>query len=239
MSFNMIYGPVGAGKTMLAVHTMRTQVPTHTEKELPRIFTNDKHLKIPGYEMKYWRTFNDLKNARCGYVFIDEAAAFLDARKWESLPPSARRILIEHRKYHLQFIATTQRLEFVDKVYRLMMDTATYVKETKSYFNYTEHRPHSRPDLHCKHCDAIMKVGDTTKIDRLLGAATQYYWWSYKPDDLLQAMFKEPEPVASGSFLYSPEDAECYDTRHDITSDMDTADSERLTPQRTPFRIKP
>ena len=67
-------------------------------------------------------------------IFIDEISTLWNSREYKSFPVEVLFRLLQNRKSHIQFIATAQRFEHIDK---LLRDVASYVVVCRKLWRFT------------------------------------------------------------------------------------------------------
>lgn len=67
-------------------------------------------------------------------IFIDEISTLWNSREYKSFPVEVLFQLLQNRKSHIQFIATAQRFEHIDK---LLRDVASYVVDCQKVWRFT------------------------------------------------------------------------------------------------------
>jgi len=228
----MYVGSVGSGKTYCAVADalwndgdfIYTNQPLDTGllADFVAVPRKGKKQMVPK-DVKVWRDFSDadVVDSRCGVLLIDEAHLWLDARKWDSLSPEARRKIVEHRKDDLLIISTTQDVSFIDKVYRILADEVRVVRRVSLPLVGFIWRYSIRPSLICVHCGRVRADGvgdDSSFLKRWLGFGTFYRWTVYSPKVLAMEGSASgddlPEELAKGTGrrLFDIRVAGIYDT---------------------------
>lgn len=255
----MYVGAVGAGKTYCAVAEaikdagdyIITNQPLDGErlallygvkKDVVRL-EDQAQIDAGTKAVKTWEDFSDeiAKEARCGTLLIDEAPLWLDARKWDTLSPDARRKIVEHRKDDLLIVTTAQDVSFIDKVYRILADEVRLVRKISIpllgfFFPWSK-----RPTIICAHCGRVRRDGvgdDSNLLKRLTGFGTVYIWDVFKPTVLAQeqdatgAEIPEEKAIGHGFRLYDHRIAEVYDTSKKLSGVADRAISARRDAHR-------
>jgi len=238
----MYVGPVGAGKTFNAVaeavKDAGDTIVTNTDmdsgrvmewlRQKPKIFNTvfgraDGEIREVDKRIITWDDFSNevVRDARCGVLLIDEAPLWLDARKYDSLSPDARRKIIEHRKDDLLIVSTAQDVAFIDKVFRLLCDEIRLVKSFPFPFIAWFVPTARRPTIVCKDCARVRRdgAGDDRGWKKWFGCATVYSWTTYRAIDLIEAQDTsgdseqlEPKAIGRGWRLFDTRIAACYET---------------------------
>jgi len=212
----MFVGSVGQGKTYNAVRFA-------FDSPGKKVFANID-LQMPGAELHKWQLFDEIKNATCGTLFIDEADMWLNSREFAKLDNTARDVLKEHRKHHLRIVTTTQHVSFVDRIFRILCDEVRIVKKVSLPFIGFLWPDCVRPSIHCHHCSKVRL--DDGKGDhfawwgRWFGFGTLYFWDVYPPSVLgedesanaLDTEMRGIQPIGKGWCKYSQAIAAMYDT---------------------------
>jgi len=223
----MYVGSVGAGKTYCAVSEalkssgdfIYTNQPFNLDSY--QIFCSS--LEVDKKTIVDWTDFSNevVVDSHCGVLLIDEAPLWLDARKWDSLSPDARRKIVEHRKDDLIIISTAQDISFVDKVYRLLTDEVRLVRSISFPFIGWIWPYCKRPSIICSYCGKVRRDGvgdDSNWLKRLFGFGTFYRWNVYSPKILAQEQsvsgdeISENRSLGSGRRLFDIRVANVYDT---------------------------
>lgn len=222
--FILYVGGVGSGKTLALVHDAITDAGDFIYSNFDIDVEGVKASDDPDGDDKKlvrWKSFDDetVRDAKCGALLIDEAPLWLDARKWETLNPEARRKLLEHRKDDLIIIGTSQHISFIDKIFRLMTDEIRLVKICSLPFIGWIWPKCVRPTQWCEHCGRVRRDGhgDDIGLRRVFGFGSYIKWETYAGADLerLQATSGEderPEPLRTGRRLFDIEVARRYST---------------------------
>jgi len=212
----MFVGSVGQGKTFNAVNYALKNLGDNVYTNIP--------LDLPGKKIHRWVNFNEIAEATCGTLLIDEADMWLNSRDFKNLDNTARDVLKEHRKHHLRLVATTQHVSFVDKVFRILCDEVRVVRKVSLPFIGWFWPDCIRPSIVCRHCASVRKddgVGDDgTRLGRWLGFGTVYFWDVFPPSVLgedesasaLETNNRGIQPVDKGWCFYSQLVAMMYDT---------------------------
>jgi len=240
-------GPVGSGKTYNAVadilkdagdfiyappgviniDAMNAAIDALPRKNVLEMFTRadgSYSWKGDGKELVEWRDFNELVDAKCGVLFLDEAPMWLDARKFDVLSPEARKKLLEHRKDDAMFISTAQDVSLIDKIFRLLCDQINVVRQSGFPFIGWIWPTCVRPTIVCRHCGRVRRdgYGDDRGWRKRLGFGTFYMWDSYKAKDLIDAQDPtgekiEPKKIGGGMRLFDVRVAAAYDTSRKLS----------------------
>lgn len=266
----MYCGAVGAGKTFCAVHDaikdagdfIFTNQPIDDEK-LASLYGLENVSEVLRYQdkekieagtkiVKIWEDFssNTVKEARCGTLLIDEAPLWLDARKWDSLSPDARRKIIEHRKDDLFIVSTAQDVSFIDKIFRILCDEVRILRMISLPFVGFLFPYSKRPTIICEHCGRIRRDGvgdDSSFLKKLFGFGTVYLYDVYKPTIILKEGqdatgqdLPEEKAIRHGFILFDIRIAQAYDTSKKLSAVADTALRKRLDEKRSnAFKRKP
>jgi len=240
MSHIMYVGPVGSGKTFNAIAEaiqdtgdfIVTNTPVSASEAHKWVMDHKKYRErlatradgphdLHPKQIVEWKDFADkeVETARCGAFIIDEAPLWLDARKYDSLSPEARRKIIEHRKDDLAIISTAQDVAFIDKVFRLLCDEIRLVKMVRlpliGWFWPTS----VRPTIICRDCGRVRRdgAGDDRGVWSWFGFGTLYSWTSFKAKDLIDAQDTtgetiEPKSIGGGFRLFDIRIASAYST---------------------------
>lgn len=157
----MYAGGVGSGKTLGALKFMLDSWGENVYANLD--------LNLPeGKKLIRWRDFNEVKEATCGTLIIDEASMLMDAREFAKLDHSIKDLLKEHRKHHLRIVTTTQDVSFVDKMFRVLCDEVRVMKKVSLPFIGWFWPDTIRPDIVCQVCKEV-------RIDD--GKGDRSTWW--------------------------------------------------------------
>lgn len=204
--FYMYIGTFGSGKSYTCVAELL---------KYKRVYTCVP-LKLPkDIEVIEYSSWEDLFNAECGAVYLDEAGMLLFSREWEKLPVGAVRKMMEHRKDHLDFYGTAQSIDFVDKAYRDVIDEVRVPSERNVIFGAFRHPERKRPDLFCPHCGDIVRFGNTGVLDKLLVRGCGFQWYGFTKQDYIRFVTGQNvaiEAVSSGFEWFRPEVLEAYST---------------------------
>jgi hypothetical protein len=130
----MIYGEIGAGKTMYAVKTA-----LNYHKKNWYIFTN--FLMRYAYVISY-NAFINYDFPKNSLIIIDEANIWFSSREWRKLTYSALIKFTQSRKLGYDFIYTTQRPESVDIQLR---DITNYFIKLENWSLFSIAKAHSKP----------------------------------------------------------------------------------------------
>jgi len=174
----MTMGSVGSGKTLMAI-----EETLQSFKIGYNVYSNI-NLNLPKpWKLHKWQNFSEIKDAKCGVLFIDEASMYLDSRKFASLEDDIKDLIKEHRKHHLRIITTTQDVSFIDKIFRILCDEVRIMKKYNLPFIGWFIKDCIRPNIVCKDCGIIREddgIGDqSTKLKKLLGFGTIYTYSVY------------------------------------------------------------
>lgn len=149
--FTCYVGFVGAGKTYSMM-----KVAKKAFEEGQTIFTNieinsDYWDNSKGGKIRLWKEPTDLlaRDVHCGLVVFDELGAFVNSRKFEEWPIELTIKLIEHRKDHLDIVATVQDDELADKNVRRFYNQVYKVREYRLPLLGWLFPKSSRDDLPC------------------------------------------------------------------------------------------
>jgi len=229
--FNIYVGGVGSGKTTAAVRDAilhpGNNVYVHASMGITKV-----PAKIEGQwkNVIQWETLDDLSDARCGVILIDEADMFFNSRDYAKLNDVIRRKMKEHRKDHVYIIATTQHISFVDKVMRIFVDEVRLIERHGFPFIGWFWRDSARPPIICRSCRMMRPdgIGDRVGWRKWFGMGTFYSWKGYPAsilgeDESAKAVDikkreenatddKPPLHVSQGRFFFSSLVASVYDT---------------------------
>jgi len=161
--FDLFVGGIGQGKTYCMV-AMAYEAP---KDEFKNVFAN-LDLMIPGKNCVKWRNFEQIADANCGVLLIDEADMWINSRKFATLDDTARDVLKEHRKHHIRIVATTQHVTFIDKVFRILCDRVCLVRRYSIPLLGLFYPDSIRPSVICKNCGKV-RMDD--------GIGDRFYWW--------------------------------------------------------------
>lgn len=78
--------------------------------------------EYPKENLKYWKSLNDITEVENGYIFMDEAHVYMNARRWKGMSEEMERKLAQHRKDGLHMIVTVQSVNRLDVVFRELID---------------------------------------------------------------------------------------------------------------------
>jgi len=264
MPHHMYCGPVGSGKTFMAVrdalhdagHFIVTNTPLAEDgvaaflndldgRELNDMFRRaDGSVEEVAKEVIVWKDFADPAafDARCGVLLIDEAPLWLDARKYDSLSPEARMKIIEHRKDDLSIISTAQDVSFIDKVFRTLCDEIRLIRMSRLPFIGWIWPTCVRPTIVCRGCGRVRRdgAGDDRGFYKWLGFGTFYMWDSYKAKDLIDSQDVTGEAVAEakriggGARLFDIRVADAYSTSMKLSQTAKDALAARRGEQKWP-----
>jgi len=101
-------GLPGGGKTWMMTRDLFRRI----RRGIP-VYAN-----YPLLGSRFWTRLEEIYGVRFGTIGLDEAGSFVDARKWESLPPVVVRLWQQSRKLSLDFFYTAQTFSDVDKKLR-------------------------------------------------------------------------------------------------------------------------
>jgi len=230
----MYVGGVGSGKTYAMVRdaVLHWGKNVYVHRSMP---LNDGYFRAIGKEVHYWDTLDDLADAKCGIVLLDEIDMFLNSRNFATLNDVVRRKMKEHRKDHVDFAATTQNVSFVDKVARIFVDEARLIRRVTwpvlGWFKSSA----VRPPIVCRDCGEVTPdgKGDALGWRKWLGFATRYSWAGYPAtilgeEESTTGMGIErreenrgedapPIRISQGGFWFTPEIAAAYQTHKKVS----------------------
>jgi len=218
----MYVGPVGSGKTYMAVRdalldagdfivtnqplgeaealSFIEELPSREAKRMFELADGSMSDRAKdGKALVTWKDFADPScfKSRCGVLLIDEAPLWLDARKYDSLSPEARMKIIEHRKDDVCIVSTAQDVAFIDKVFRQLCDEIRLVHMVRLPFIGWIWPTSVRPTIVCKDCGRVRRdgEGDDRGWRTWFGFGTAYAWEAFKAKDLLDAQDATGESV--------------------------------------------
>ena len=128
--FGLIFycGLFGTGKTLSATK----YVITNAKKYKLNVISN---ITLKGIEYTPLTNYQQILNAPpYTIIFIDEISTLWNSRDYKNFPVEVLFQILQNRKSHIQFIATAQRFEHVDK---LMRDVASYVVDCRKLWRCT------------------------------------------------------------------------------------------------------
>jgi len=92
------------------------------KKLLKAIGIKKRWKSYPSENLKYWKSLRDISVVEDGYIFMDEAHVYMNARRWKGMSEEMERKLAQHRKDGLHMIVTVQSVNRLDVVFRELID---------------------------------------------------------------------------------------------------------------------
>jgi len=231
--FNLYVGGVGSGKSIAMIHDAAKHWGhnVYTHKSMPLDFSR----LAPNKHVIEWEDLDDLRDAKCGIVLLDEADMFINSRNFATLNDVIRRKFKEHRKDHVDFVGTTQHVSFVDKVARIFIDEARLIRRRTWPVVGAVFPRFARPPVKCRTCGEVTPdgKGDTLGWRKWTGCATRYEWVGYpatilgddesaKGVNLERREENRPEDaptlaISRGGFWFTPELGGAYSTHGKVS----------------------
>lgn len=98
-------------------------------------------------ELYYWHHLTDFRLVQKGNIYIDEAGAYFNARKWKEISDEDLVKFQQHRKDGLNIIYSTQNFDFVDKMLRQLTNEVIEVHNFfANWFWYKRYYPEAVND---------------------------------------------------------------------------------------------
>jgi len=211
--FIALVGQVGAGKT----YTMVKYGMEAFEKG-EKVFSLGVDIDVSGWDDskggKYERLFvpTDLlsPDIRCGTVLWDELGAFVNNREHEFWPHALTIKIIEHRKAHLDFVATVQDDELADKNIRRFYNKVYKIAEHRFWFVGKIWKNSSRNNLECPHPGCNKGDKCLTKGDRKSFPWPGTWYSAYHMNPKYTQNKEKHESQGTIRYLYDPKVANAY-----------------------------
>jgi len=126
-------GDEGSGKSLAMSEQLFTAISTaekykkqgYQPMEIATTYLPDNGLvqlmKTKGIPWKYIEDYDDLEDLKGGFLFIDEAEVFLDARNYANLPLHVRKFFSQADKNGIEIFATAQNFAQIDISFRRLL----------------------------------------------------------------------------------------------------------------------
>lgn len=145
----LFVGDVGMGKTYCAIaYCLNKYKRIYTSRNLP--------IRSDNHEVIYYDAIDEVADFNCGVILIDECDYYFNSRNFQSLSEVFRRKLKEHRKDHVDFVMTTQSLDFIDKVARTFLSDCVLMTRIPLPLVGAVVKRHCVKPIYCRHCNEKM-----------------------------------------------------------------------------------
>jgi len=229
---HLYVGQRGSGKSFMAMVDLLEDDGYYIYTNDPAIKANEEKInaylaakKLPPKIIKLWSSWYELEGAHCGVIHIDECQNWIDARKYEMLSPTAKKMLTDERKDDNMQIDIAPLLRQVDVLFASLVQEVRLLDEMKSWPFIGWIWPNSvRPPIVCKHTEIEEHLtrdgrGDQyTTLRRWFGFGSILKYHVVDPAILLGqrssdgSMLPEEAIRRNGFKIYDQRIADLYDT---------------------------